>query len=102
MVIDQEENEDVQFLQSALAQEVFGATTDKFAPVSFKFHYPSEHTVDGKRYDLEMHIDHVPLDEPEGSESDVEALRVVVFFSENEFDKSILQSQNNTIRTFIN
>ena len=35
-----------------------GAKTS-FSPLQFHFHAPSEHSVDGKLYDAEMHIVHV-------------------------------------------
>ena len=35
-----------------------GDGTAEFTPLQFHFHSPSEHTVDGKYYDLEMHIVH--------------------------------------------
>ena len=33
-------------------------TADVFTPVQFHFHAPSEHRIDGKQYDAEMHIVH--------------------------------------------
>lgn len=35
-----------------------------FTPLQFHFHAPSEHTVDGKLYDMEMHIVHQYKDQP--------------------------------------
>ena len=32
--------------------------TTSFVPLQLHFHSPSEHTIDGKHYDLEMHIVH--------------------------------------------
>ena len=29
-----------------------------FKPIQFHFHSPSEHTIDGRHYDLEMHFYH--------------------------------------------
>merc|ERR1712032_1326562 len=34
-------------------------TTANFKPLQLHFHAPSEHTVDGKHYDLKMHIVHL-------------------------------------------
>merc|ERR1719375_1963757 len=36
--------------------------SDKFTAVQFHFHAKSEHTIDGKRYDMEMHIVHVAIE----------------------------------------
>jgi carbonic anhydrase len=35
-----------------------------FSPLQFHFHAPSEHSVDGKLYDLELHIVHTYKDSP--------------------------------------
>ena len=45
--------------ESKIAEEVFGADT-KFNAAQFHFHAASEHTIDGKRFDLEMHTVHLP------------------------------------------
>jgi carbonic anhydrase len=34
------------------------STSSSFTPLQFHFHAPSEHTVDGKQYDLEVHFVH--------------------------------------------
>merc|ERR1712183_798430 len=39
-------------------------TTADFSATQFHFHAPSEHTVDGKYYDLEMHVVHHYAGEP--------------------------------------
>lgn len=44
---------------SNIASSVFGATKS-FSGLQFHFHAGSEHTVDGKRHDLEVHTVHVP------------------------------------------
>jgi len=55
---------DSSFFNSQVAVDVFGANTSKFRPVSIHFHYPSEHTIDGKVYDLELHIAHKAVGAP--------------------------------------
>jgi carbonic anhydrase len=44
---------------SQLAEKVFGTGTD-WAGAQFHLHAGSEHTIDGERYDLEMHTVHLP------------------------------------------
>lgn len=51
----------MQTLQSDLAKELFGGGV-RYTGVQFHFHAGSEHTVDGERYDLEMHTVHVADD----------------------------------------
>lgn len=41
-----------------MAEKLWGAT-DEYNGVNFHFHSGSEHTINGKRYDLEMHTVHV-------------------------------------------
>ena len=44
---------------SQLAEKVFGTGTD-WAGAQFHLHAGSEHTINGERYDLEMHTVHYP------------------------------------------
>lgn len=53
------EGQDVQRIVSRYSKERLGAS-DTFDGVQFHFHAGSEHTIDGKRYDLEMHTVHLP------------------------------------------
>ena len=50
--------QDLQTFHSNYAKEELGAT-DRFTGVQFHFHHGSEHTIDGKRHDLEMHTVHL-------------------------------------------
>ena len=43
---------------SRMGEKLFGAVED-FSGVQFHFHAGSEHTIDGKRYDFEMHTVHL-------------------------------------------
>lgn len=54
-----------------------------FEPISFHFHSPSEHTVNGKHYDLEMHFIH----KYKGSEIQIGAI-ISVFFDAEDYDQS--------------
>lgn len=40
--------------RSRLAQEKFGTEADSWASESTEYHHQSEHTIDGKRFDLEL------------------------------------------------
>lgn len=44
-------------------------TTKKYTPLQMHFHAPSEHTFNGKHYDLELHIVH--------ANEDISALSVI-------------------------
>ena len=48
------------FFQSDLGKELFGIHTNMWKARQFKFHVASEHTVNGERFDLEMHAIHEP------------------------------------------
>ena len=89
---------------------------ESFTPAQFHFHAPSEHTVDGKFYDLEVHFVHL------GETGDNPTFSVVgVFFDideggdeENPFIKSVLDAlstgdaanaadrKENTVKEFFN
>ena len=67
-----------------------------FHPVQFHFHSPSEHTIDGRHYDLEMHFYHITADQNHHSV-------IAVFFDtrvggeeESEFISSIFQTPDNS------
>jgi carbonic anhydrase len=44
--------------ESDLGQSLFGAEAAKWDAFEFIIHSPSEHTVDGKRFDMEIQIFH--------------------------------------------
>lgn len=64
---------DVRHLDGSLLVREGNHQKKEFRPVQFHFHAPSEHTIDGRHYDLEMHFYHVTSD---GLHKSV----VVVFF----------------------
>ena len=41
-----------------LAMTDWNGLTSNFVPMQIHFHSPSEHTIDGRQYDLEMHLVH--------------------------------------------
>ena len=70
---------------SKLAEKLFGGVED-YTGMQFHFHAGSEHTIDGQRYDLEMHTVHytaATLDSTPFAEQDAEigAAAVGIIFS---------------------
>ena len=55
---------------------------DRFSGFQFHFHHGSEHTVDGKRHDLEMHTVHLPDD---GPKNEIKYAALGIFFSVNDY-----------------
>ena len=48
------------YYTSEFAKTVFGTTSNKWSALQFHMHAGSEHTINGVRYDLEMHTVHAP------------------------------------------
>jgi carbonic anhydrase len=48
-----------QLVPSALDSANWPQATEEFRLVQFHFHAPSEHTIDGKRFDMELHLVHM-------------------------------------------
>ena len=46
------------YFTSKVAKELFGAVGDKFEIAQFHFHSPSEHTINGEHFDVEIHFVH--------------------------------------------
>jgi carbonic anhydrase len=62
----------------------YGASVPiSFEASQFHFHSPSEHTIDGKYYDLEMHTVH--LDKNEGGTDGFIAAALGIMFSVDDF-----------------
>jgi carbonic anhydrase len=61
------------YYTSNLASKVFN-TGNKWEGIQFHLHAGSEHTIDGERYDLEMHTVHYPAKDG-GTDSDGAATR---------------------------
>ena len=66
----------------------FVGTSDKFNAYQFHFHAGSEHTIEGKRYDFEMHLLHKPED---AKDSGVLAAVLGLIFDTKDYDKSITE-----------
>jgi len=83
---------------SQLAKEVFGAKTT-YNGAQFHFHAGSEHTVDGKRHDFEMHTVHVENgDTPNPNGFSHAAMGVM--FSVNDHTAKLNNAQVKIIDTF--
>jgi carbonic anhydrase len=65
------------------------------------FHLPSEHVINGKRFDVEFHIAYsVAKDTGVEDNKVLDGAEVSIFFSENEYDQDINFLQNDTIVAF--
>lgn len=76
----------------------------KYNAAQFHFHAGSEHTIDGRRYDLEMHTVHLP---PEGQETtsdpnkpDIFGSAVGLIFDVNDYDPCITDQERDIIDRF--
>jgi len=69
---------------SKFDKEYFGGPR-RFGGKQFHFHAGSEHTVNGKRHDLEMHTVHLP-DQPRGG---IKYAAMGIFFSVNDYNAKL-------------
>lgn len=89
--------QDTQTFESQHAAKTYGASST-FTGVQFHFHAGSEHTVDGKRHDLEMHTVHLP---PDGeTKNGFIASAMGLFFSVEDYTRSVTPSQVKIIDAF--
>lgn len=94
--------------ESQLAESLFGAKGTRFEALQLHFHHPSEHTIDGKHADLEIHIVHKmimnkTIDE-EGNPIDPGKIQygvVGLLFSVENYDKTINSNTNQTVQEFL-
>ena len=87
---------------------MFGAKGTRFEALQFHFHSPSEHTIDGKHTDLEIHIVHQmkmnQTVDAEGNPIDPGKIMygvVGLLFDVHHFDKSISALANQTVQEFL-
>jgi carbonic anhydrase len=79
-----------------------GGNENTYVPLNFHFHSPSDHTILGKSYDLEMHIVHI-----EKSTQQLGAVLSILFDSEkggniqNRFIKSLNPELSHDDASFI-
>jgi len=92
------EGQDIQTFNSTHATETYGAG-NSFTGVQFHFHAGSEHTVEGKQHDLEMHTVHLPTGGAAAQNGFI-ASAVGLFFSVNDYDKSVTAEQVELIDEF--
>lgn len=71
----------MQTFNSLFVKKQYGGST-RFTGVQFHFHSGSEHTIDGKRQDLEMHTVHLPNDPAQGG---VKYAAMGLFFSVDDY-----------------
>lgn len=89
------------FFNSHLAEHMFGAKSMRFEAAQFHWHSPSEHTIDGKHFDLEIHVVHTQkmnaTEDEDGNPIDPGKIKYAVIglmFSVNDYDKSITARGN--------
>jgi carbonic anhydrase len=80
---------------SKIAEQIFGADNE-FVGNQFHFHSGSEHTIDDKRFDLEMHTVHYPKD----VESGFIAAAVGIIFSVEDYTANLSWSEQALIDNF--
>ena len=104
LMLDLRDQETASSFKSAIGSEHYGAEREWFAS-SVSFHNPSEHTVDGRRKDMEMHIVHYP--DPDTFEGDptlgneIFAAVIGVLFTTNKDEAApISNAAQATLETF--
>lgn len=75
------------YFESGYSKDILGGD-EKFTALQFHFHAKSEHTIDGKRYDFEMHTVHAP-DNAKGDPVKIKYSAVGLMFDTENFDQSI-------------
>lgn len=78
------------FFNSALGPKYFNTASDKFLNTHFKFKTESEHTVNGKHYDLEMQIFFDASEK--NATSTVNNAAISIIFSVADFDTSVQEA----------
>jgi len=86
------------FFESGYAKDELGGDL-KFSSAQFHFHAKSEHTIDGKRYDFEMHTVHFP-DKAQGNDYTIVASALGLMFDVDDYDPSITPAEKQVINSF--
>lgn len=89
------------FMESQFAESVFGGKATKFIPTHMVLKSPSEHTINGHHFDLEMQIYHEAETDESGSDDGNELAHAAtaIMFSVEEFDE-IDEDKNKTFQDF--
>ena len=72
------------FIQSNFATTTFGGSSKRFQPTHIVLKSPSEHTVNGHHFDVEMQVYHT-AETTEGNS--LKHAATAIFFSVEEFDE---------------
>lgn len=91
---DQEFN----YFKSGYSKNELGGD-EKFTSLQFHFHAQSEHTIDGKRYDLEMHTVHAP-EKAMGDDVEIKYSAFGLMFDVDDYDQSVTPAERSTIDKF--
>lgn len=74
--------------------------SENYNGFKFEFHHGSEHTVEGKRHDLEMQTIHVPLDTDRADASGIRYAAVSVMFSVKDYTAKLTPRQYRIVDAF--
>lgn len=86
---------DANMFKSQIASDIFGADSE-FDGQQFHFHAGSEHTIDGKRHDLEMHTVHYP----KKTENGYIAAAMGIVFSVEDYTAELTWAEQEVINNF--
>ena len=71
-----------------------------YSGLQFHFHHGSEHTIDGKRHDLEMHTVHIANDAQRAKDSGFGFAALGVLFSVDDYTIELSEREQMIIDTF--
>jgi carbonic anhydrase len=97
-----EPNPGVNHYTSEFAKTVFGTNSNQWDALQFHMHSPSEHTINGDYYDLEMHTVHAPKGntEPADGGNGFIASAMGLVFSVDKFTADLTFAQQQVIDIF--
>lgn len=88
-------DQDLQTFHSYAVDRLYGGHTH-FTGVQFHFHHAAEHTIDGKRHDLEMHTVHLAKEE----KAKMFAAAMGIIFSVSEYTSEVKEWERVLIDKF--